>query len=430
MRQPYLSKSKYLVGLQCPQLLWTHYNAKAQLPPVDAQTQAVFDQGHEVGRLAQGLYPEGITVGGDLSINDVIGRSHDLLKERKPLFEAGFSTNRGYARLDVLNPVRGGKWEIVEVKSGTSVKDPNWDDVAFQRYCCEGAGVTITRCHVVHIENTYVRRGDVDPSKLLIKEDVTETVREKTIGLEGRLAEMLRLIGLRTCPRVDIGPHCDSMYGCPLKEACWKHVNEVRHNVFTVSRLGAKAWSLFEDGILESSRIPGSFRLSRTQEIQVEAERSGKPHVDSAVVTSFLDKLEYPLCFLDFETFQTAIPLVDGTRPYQQVPFQFSLHVAKSLSAKPAHYSWLWKGTGDPRRELLDALSPLLGKSGSIIVYNASFEKARLKECVDAHPGSAGWLLSVLDRVVDLLAPFRSFGVYYPEQNGSASIKADRKSVV
>jgi hypothetical protein len=424
MSRPYLSKSKYLVGLQCPKLLWTHYNAREQLPPPDAQTQAVFSQGHEVGRLAQGMYPGGIAVGEELSIEAVIEQSQDLVKKRQPLFEAGFSRDRAYARLDVLNPVRGGKWELVEVKSGTSVKDPNWDDVAFQKYCCEGAGVAITRCHVMHVDGSYVRRGAVDPSRLFVKEDVTEAVTEKATGLEDRLSEMLQTIELRMCPHVDIGPHCDAVYGCPLKDACWKDVNKKENNVFTLTRLGAKAWPLFEKGIVTNNAIPGDVRLSKTQQIQVTAEKTGKPHIDSAAAKAFLNGLVYPLYLLDFETFQTAVPLVDGTRPYQQVPFQFSLHVAKTRTAKPRHHSWLWNGAGDPRRELLDALAPLLGSSGSVVVFNAAFEKTRLQECVDAHPGFSSWLEPVLERVADLLTPFRSFDVYYPSQHGSASIKA------
>ncbi|MBE3037593.1 MAG: DUF2779 domain-containing protein [Chloroflexi bacterium] len=423
MSKPFLSKSKYLIGLQCPKLLWHHYNAKEKLPPVDEQTQAVFDQGHEVGLLAQKLYPDGITVKWDAPFEEVIRQSSSLLKNKKPLFEAGFMFNNGYARVDVLEPVPKGRWDIIEVKSGTSVKDPNCDDVAFQRYCYEGAGVPIRKCHLMHVDNTYVRQGEVDPGKLFMGEDVTEAVAEKAVGLEDRLKEMLRVIKLKDCPEVDIGPHCDAPYSCPLKPVCWKQVDDHESNVFTLYRLGAKAWALYHDGIIRNEQIPPDFRLTETQKIQLEAERTNKPHVNRPVVAEFLAQLQYPSYFLDFETFQTAIPMVDGTRPWQQIPFQFSLHVAKTTNAKPAHYSWLWDGRGDPRKELLDQLSPLLGDHGSIVAFNASFEKIRLNQCVDAYPDYSGWLVNVLARVVDLLSPFRSFDVYYPSQHGSASLK-------
>lgn len=424
MFEQFLSKSKYLIGLQCPKLLWINYNAKDQLPPVDEQTQAVFDQGHEVGLLARKLFSDGIAVGSEIPIAQVIEQSCDLLKRRKPLFEAGFEFNRGYARLDVLKPVGGTKWEIIEVKSGTSVKDPNWDDVAFQRYCCEGSGITIERCHVMHIDNSYIRNGEIDPEALFVKEDVTEVAKEKSLGLEKRLREMLRVIGLKKCPQMEIGPHCDIHYGCPLRPACWKDVDRVRNNVFTLCRLAAKAWTLYNDGIIRNADIPPDFHLSKIQGIQVEAERRRRPHINRSAIREFLDQLRYPLYLLDFETFQTAIPMVDGTRPYQQITFEFSLHVAKSIDAQPAHHSWLWDGNLDPRGQLLDQLSCLIGQGGSIVVFNAGFEKGRLRESAEVKAKYSKWLEGILERVVDLRDIFRSFDVYYPSQHGIASLKA------
>jgi aromatic ring-cleaving dioxygenase len=423
MSKPYLSKSKYLVGLQCHKLLWTHYNAKDELPPVDDQTQAVFDQGHEVGILAQKLFPNGMAVGGEFSLDEAIDQSRRLVTERKPLFEAAFASNRTFARVDVLNPVRGGKWDIIEVKSSTNVKDHYLDDVAFQRFCFEGAGISVRRCYLMHINNKYVRDGEVDPAQLFTKEDITEGVIEQAMDIKKRIQEMLKVIGRGECPEIKIGPHCSDPYECPFASICWQSVERVENNVFSLTRLGAKAWGLYEEGVVGIDEIPGDFFLSERQRIQVEAERTDTPFIDRGAISEFLHDLDYPLYFLDFETFQTAIPLVDGTRPYQQVPFQFSLHVAKFLGSEPDHYSWLWDGAGDPRRTLLDQLLPLLGNKGSIIVYSASFETTRLRECVEAYSQFSARLDEVLARIVDLYAPFRAFAVYYPAQHGSASLK-------
>jgi hypothetical protein len=177
--------------------------------------------------------------------------------------------------------------------------------------------------------------------------------------------------------------------------------------------------------------IPADFRLSRAQKIQVNAEKRGRANISVRATRRFLSALRFPLYYLDFETFQTAIPLLDGIRPWQQVPFQFSLHIVASAGSAPRysvdseleHHSWIWEGQGDPRKLLVDELQRLIGPHGSIVAYGAAFERARLRECALAHPELGGWVDGILERIVDLLAPFRSFSVYFPAQAGSASMK-------
>ena len=419
----FLSKSKYLVGLQCPTLLWTHYNAKEELPEVDSRTQAIFDQGHEVGELAKQLFPGGIDVEWELSFKDVLKASSDSLKLRVPLFEAGFLSNDTYARVDILNPVDDDAWDIIEVKSGTGVKDVNIHDVSLQRYCYESAGIKIGDCYLMHINNQYVRRGPVEPGKLFATEDVTDQVTEVFPEVAGRVADMLAIIALKECPVVEIGPHCDDPYTCPLKEHCWAHVWKHEDNVFTLPSARGRDWDLFSRGILRNKDIPADYALTNKQARQVGAERLGKPYVDKAAVSTFLASLKYPLYLLDFETFGTAVPLLDDSQPYRQIPFQYSVHVCQSLDADPVHHSWIWDGDGDPRQIMLENLKKVLGDSGSVVVYNAGFEKSRIKEAVKLYPNYRRWAECILGRIVDLLVPFRSFSVYHPDQHGSASIK-------
>lgn len=421
---PALSKTRYIQGLQCPKLLWHEFNARHLIPPVDAGTRAMFDQGHEIGSLAQKLFPGGIAVEGDLPFDEVVTRSRDLLHRRAPLFEAGFRFAHVIARADVLEPAGADGWNLVEVKSSTSVKDPYWDDLAFQRHCYSGAGLHIRRCSVMHINKTYVREGPVDPLRLFSRVDVTGAVEKKSIGIEGRIDGMLRFIEASHCPEVEIGPQCGSPYTCPLVPVCWKTVHETRNSIFSLPRLGARVWPLYRQGVESTDSLPADFRLSRSQKIQVDAERTGSPHVRLRAVRRFLSTLRYPLYYLDFETFQTAVPVMDGTRPYQQVPFQFSLHVAASADSPLVHHGWIWGGEGDPRKILLDELQRFIGPHGSVVAYGAAFERARLKECALAYPAQGGWVDSTLARVVDLLVPFRSFSVYFPAQAGSASMKS------
>ena len=372
MTEPYLSKSKFVAGLQCPKLLWTYYNDKNAIPEPDQGTQAIFDQGHLVGELATSLFPNGIKIGWGTEFDKVISASTNALAERRPLFEAGFRNGLAYARADVLNPLSSGEWDLIEVKSGTNVEDVHLQDVAFQKYVYEGAGVPIRCCYLMHIDNSYVRRGEVDAEKLFTKEDITKQVSSILPDIPEQVSKMRKIIGSKTYPKVKLSGNCDSPYPCPLNESCWSFLPE--RNVFSLYRGGARKLELLENGILKLADIPADFPLTENQQIQVECEKSGQPHIDKEAIAEFLNCLKYPLYFLDFETFMTAIPAYDLVRPYQQVPFQYSLCLFDSPDAEIEHLGFLADGTKDPRPEILSRLKSELGKTGNIVAYNASFE--------------------------------------------------------
>lgn len=421
---PFLSKSKYLNGLQCLKLLWHHYNAKDEIPKTDAATQAIFDQGHAVGALAKKLYPDGIEVAeGIVDHEKAIEQTQKLISERKPLFEAAFQYKNAYARADILNPVAGNAWEIIEVKSSTEAKDVNLHDLSLQWYTYQGAGLNIVRCGILHINNRYVRKGKIVPKELFHLTDVTEQVMELLPGVEEKLNQMSETIAAQTCPAVSIGTHCGDPYDCALQKKCFAFLPE--HNPLTLYYLKKeKAYSLIHDGVTDILKIGNRLELSDKQEIQVKSLRSKKAQVDKYGIRSFLDTLKYPLYYLDFETIGPAIPLFDNTSPFQQIPFQFSLHIQRSEGGNTEHYSYLADGKGDPRPELLKLLKKHLGAKGSIVTYNASFEKDKLNRACDAFPEFAEWNEGIQKRIVDLLDPFKAFHYYHYDQMGSASIKS------
>lgn len=185
----------------------------------------------------------------------------------------------------------------------------------------------------------------------------------------------------------------------------------------------SRRWDLLKRNILRILEIPDDYPLSPKQKIQKAAVMSGQPHVKRVQIEAFLKNLKHPLHFLDFETFSTAIPLCDGVRPYEQIPFQFSLHVGNEACEKPEHRKYLADGRNDPRPEFMRRLRLAIEPAGSILVFNASFEKTRLKECAELLPEYASWVKKVNARVVDLLNPFKAFNFYHPNQCGSASMK-------
>ncbi len=417
-----ISKSKYLAGLQCDRLLWTYYNARNEIPPPGKATQAIFDQGHLVGHEARKLFPDGVEV--EASYTDIAGtidQSVEALKSRRPVFEGALSYNGAYARADILAPAPKSAWDVIEVKSSTEVKPVNLEDVAFQRYVYEGAGLNIRKCYVCHINNQYERDGEIEPDELFTRQDVTAEAEEPLSRVPENLRRMVRVISAKRRPETAIGPHCSDPYECPLYEKCHEHLPP--HNVLTLVRMGVKGYDLINGGILDIKKLPASMKLSGAQAIQVDAVRLGKPFISRKEITEFLGGLEYPLYFLDFETIQPAIPLYDGSRPYQQVPFQFSLHVQERKGGKVKYFGFLGDGRSDPRPGLLRQLKPLLGASGSIVAYNAPFEQRCLRELAGAFKSYESWWNRLEPRFVDLLAPFRAFHYYHPKQFGSASIK-------
>ena len=412
-----LTKSKYLAGLQCPKYLWVMYHDKDRIPEPDAMAQHLFSEGDKVGEMAKKLYPDGIDISFD-DFKENITKSKELLKEKKPLFEPGFIFNECFSRGDILVP-NGDKWDIVEVKSGTKVKDVNVHDVSFQKYVYEGAGLKIRNCYLMHLNSDYVRDGDIDVNELFTLTDITSEVLEASDGLEDRIRFMMDIVNSPKDPRQDIGAHCKSPYECPLME-CWDHLGE--NHVFKLYRGGVRSTSLYESGVQSIKDIPDSFELTDKQDIQRACEKSGKEFVSKENLKHFLNSFNYPLYYLDFETFNTAIPMFDGLSPHQQVPFQYSLHVVDKEGGKPKHYEFLYKGSGDPRKEFISSLKGVLGSTGDVVVYSAPFEKNILKK-LGSYLDEEEWVSSVNSRIVDLLIPFRNFHYYNPKQQGSASIK-------
>ena len=437
-----ISKSKYLAGLQCRKLFWTYFKDPKSIPPIDAATQAIFDQGHEVGDLAKTLFPGGLEIEGEpWKFSDLMARTREAMKKRVPLYEAAVGARGSFARADILVPVEEKAWDIVEVKSGTEVKPVNILDLSLQRFAAESDGLKIRKCFLMHIDNTYVRRGPIEAERLFAREDVTAAVDEEFKNVEPNLERLLAVLEEASTPNVPIGPHCDAPFVCPLHDVCWKFLpqdNPLKVNGFNKD----EAFKLIHRGIIKIGEMPlydgpgvglkkakdlgvfVPFKIGEKQNIQIEAARSGLPFVKPFEIREFLKKLSYPRYFLDFETFQTAVPEFDETRPYQQVPFQFSLHVVAAAGAAPDHFSYLAEGNVDPRPEFLALLRERLGETGPVICYNAAFERGIVEASVEVVPDFKGWWKKTGGRFVDLLVPFRSFAYYHPNQLGSASLKS------
>lgn len=419
-----LTKSLWLDATRCPKLLWYGFHQPSAFPPDGPAVSARKTQGAIVGELARQRYPDGILLESDPSDpGAILAATREALARRRPLFEAAFAAREAFARVDLLVPADRGRWDLIEVKSGTGVEEIHREDAAFQYAVVTAAGVRLRCVLLLHLDGSYVRRGEIDPAAIFHETDVTTFARSRRRKILAELATAARPAEAERCPEVPIGPPCITPDDCPLKPACWAFLPP--RNVLELYRdtKYARGFGLLRRGIVELAGIPDDLRLTPRQAIQREASRGNRAHVNAAAIRQFLAPLEYPLSFLDFETFQTAIPMFDGLKPWAQVPFQFSLHVQAKRGRRAVHRAFLAEGAADPRAEFLRHLKQALPPSGTILAYYAAFEKGVLSACARAFPGEARWIRDVQSRVVDLLGPFGNFDCYHPDQHGSASIK-------
>ncbi len=414
-----------MIGLQCPKYLWMMFHDLDKIPELDLATEYIIQQGNIIGQLAKKLFPDGVDLpeeSEDFKLN--IQKTQELLKERKIIFEAGIIADELYARADILVPVGKDEWDIIEVKGSTKVKDEHIHDVSFQKHVYQLAGLKIRKCFLLHINNEFVKKGDINPKKILTQEEITVEVGEAIVGIQKRIDDMMEIVNSKEAPDVSIGNGCNNGFEC-VSEDCWNFLPE--GHVFELYRGGKKSLELLEAEIFSMKDIPDDFKLNGKQEIQRKCANSGKTHINKEGIKTFLKSLKSPLYYLDFETFQTAVPLYEGTKPYQQIPFQFSLHVDDK---EMKHFEFLNNSKEDPRKKFLLEMKKVLGTEGSIIVFNQSFEITRLKELAEAFPEYKEWADSVIKRIVDLLIPFRNFDYYNPAQKGSCSIKKVLPAVV
>ena len=423
-----LTKSKFLNGLQCAKVLWTSCNAPDTIPPPTAKTQQVFNVGHKVGEFAIQRFPDGHRVQ-EADFLKNIEETKMLLsaKDPRPIYEAGTKFGRLYARADILRPSETlpGAWDVIEVKCGTEVKEIYLQDIAFQRYCYEQAGVRIGRCFLMHINNEYVRHGDIDVEKFFSLVDVTDEIVPFIAGLPPQIDEFLKIMDLPKCPVISIGEYCNpkkgKRYECAMKPVCWAFLPD--ENVFELTYGKDIGFDLVNKDILRIVDIPDDYPLTSNQMIQRKCAIERQAFVDEDAIKAFVKTLQYPLWHMDFETLFEAIPRFDGVRPNQQVPFQFSVHLERHPGAEPEHFEFLHKEPTDPRPAFIKALHACLGAEGTILAYFMNFEKGRIKELAEAYPEYADWCNDVLARMADPIVPFKSFLYYHPDQHGSASLK-------
>jgi len=415
-----LTKSDYLCGIQCLRWLWINKNDKERIPELSKVEKAKLEEGYIIEEYAKSLFPDIIDLS-KLDFKEQIEKTKKYIGKRVPLFQASFLYEDLYARGDILLPIENEKWDIIEVKSSTEAKEIHLEDLAFQKYVYEKCGLKIRKCFILHINKEYIKQEEINPKEFLMQTEVTDKV-EATEEIEERARKMLEVIN-RDCPDFSVDDLLTIEYENIAKDEFMNSLPE--NNIFEFVRiLKKKAIPLYKEGIVKMTDVPDWFKLNDKQKIQRYVAENGGKHIDKKKIKSFLDNLQYPLYYFDFETIYSAVPKFDNAKPYQQIPFQFSLHIQDEPNGELRHLSFLAESKADPRPTLLKVLKENLGDKGDILVYNQSFEKKVLKEGAEFFPEFTDLIENnLLPRVKDLMEVFSKFYYYDQRQKGSVSIK-------
>jgi hypothetical protein len=418
-----LSKSRFLAGTQCHLRLWHQcYNRELASEATPAQ-KAIFAAGQEVGRLATDLFPGGVLIEEDhLHHSEAVQSTLGALNnpDIPAIFEAAFIHDDVRIRVDILERRQNGGWNLIEVKSGTSVKDIYHSDVGVQYRVLKGSDLSIGRAGILHLNSQYVYDGNQRQlDSLFTFSDLTEDVLALQEQLSARVAEMKEMLTAASAPQIFPSRHCHSPYGCEF----WEHCTADMPEFWVMYLTGIREERLNElaaMGIEDIRNIPQDFHLTELQNrirlCVVNREEYVSPELDEE-----LTEVEYPIHFLDFETVSPPIPLYPYTRPYQAIPFQWSDHIL-SEGGDLAHFSYLCKEDTDPREDFAVSLLETLGESGTVFTYS-NYERRIVTELAEYLPQRSGQLLATLDRFKDLQALIKSH-FYNASFHGSFSLKS------
>lgn len=424
MNNIYLSKSRYCKARQCKKIIWL----KKYKPEYAIQKarDIVLENGTKVGQLAKGLFGKYENIDFNENLNIMIDQTKKLLKNKPNIItEASFNYNNNFCSVDILkNDIDG--VEIYEVKSSTEISDIYLDDVSYQYYILNNLEFNIKKACIVYINNKYVKQGNLELNKLFNIEDVTEIAKSKQQEIENNIYELNKYMEehMDNEAKDDIGIKCFKPYECEFWEYCTR--NLPKPNVFDIKggmHLDKKFEKYYDGKISFNDLQNENINPKYLEQIDFELNNL-QPKIDKDYIKEIIKALNYPLYFLDYETYQVAIPEIDGTRPYQQLPFQYSLHIIKEEGAAIEHKEFLAEiEDKDFIRHFAENLIKDIPDNGSVIIYNRAFEPARNREIAEMYPDLKDELERINCNMIDFLEPFKQRKYYTKEMQGSASIK-------
>lgn len=410
-KQQTLSKTDYIQYLDCPEELWLRKNKPAALPPVDLDRQYKLDQGNLIDDFAQQWFSDGCVIE-DWAINPKDVEFQLKAQSGDMLAITDIAVRQGDAKTIAL----------FEVKAATSVKKEHYHDLAFQRMVFEDSGYKVTATYLVHVSKEYITSKEVDHCSLMAIKDITKEVEQLMEDTKATAPKVLEWInGKAPKKRITIG--CSKKQKCPFVQMNYPELP--KYSIFNIARISkAKIKKLVGGNIIDIQDVPADFPLSANQRQQVAIAQEDEIVLKRGSIRRSMKKLVYPLYYLDYESFSFVVPPQEGYKTYQQMVFQYSLHVQEKPGGKVKHHEYLLKSKTESVEHLIKDMQTKIGEKGSVIVWNKSFEKGRNTEMGNLFPAYRPFLDSVNERLYDLRVPFQKGHYQHPDFKGKTSLKS------
>lgn len=426
-----ISKTTFLEFLMCPKNIWLKLHKPELLEQFElsAFEKQLAEQGNEVEACAHSLFPGGIEV--MAQGEDGVRETERLMLSEVPyIFQATFIVDGFMAKVDVLRRAEGGAWDILEIKGTNSVKEEgadrsHLDDLTFQASVLRRGGVPVSKCILLHLNKEYVRAGDLEVEKLFLLEDMSEEVEDHMQEVEEQMAAAREHLTKDTEPMKG----CDCIYkgrSAHCSTFAYSNPEVPEYSIHDLARIGnskKKLQTMVERKLFGINDIPADITLSDIQENQVQVYRTGSPIIETDKIQEEIAPLQFPLYFLDYETFAPAIPMFSGYSPYGKIAFQFSLHILRAPEGEPEHVEYLHEERTDPTQLIADLLVKHIGDTGTVISWNKSFEQSVNKEIARRVPEHANALLRINDQMYDLRDVFQKQYYVHPAFKGKTSVK-------
>jgi Domain of unknown function(DUF2779) len=423
----YISKTDYVLWRECPRNAWLKLHRPDIYHAIELTEfeQSVIDAGIETEILARKLFPGGVLVTGSKS--NAQEKTAELIDLKTPkLFQPLFENEDLLAAVDVLE-IDGptGEYAIHEIKSSTRLRDEHLYDLAFQVVLLRKTGRKVGRACLLHLNPRYIRQDELDLEQLFVSVDASSLVNEIAERVEAEMQDARAYLLTETEPK---GP-CSCLYKGRSRHCTtfqYSNPSVPEYGVHDITRIGNRPEllkQLVDVGILTLDKIPSDVKLTEPQRIQIQVYRSGETIIDKEAINREFGDLNYPLHFIDYETYAPALPSFKGFGPYEPIPLQYSLDIVGSPGEGPIHCDFLYQGQDDPTQSFLDSLKQHVGNFGAIIVWNKSFESQVSDLIARRVPQARDYLAEVNDRMYDLKDVFAKQCFVHRDLLGKASIK-------